>query len=155
MDNLTTSERLKKLRKKLGLTQEELAKELDVTTSAVGNWESKIQQIPENKMAKIAAKYGVNLNWLEGGIGEMFVRPQNERNGTLPYDYVISMGGDDTIGKIFQAYCNMDGKDKKELSRLVRILTSNIKSDHDDAVERAFMHLQSLVLNSPNKNNIC
>lgn len=64
--------RLKELRKRLGLKQREVAERLDVNVSAVGHWEAGSQKIPNYRLDQICTKYNVRREWLEYGEGEMF-----------------------------------------------------------------------------------
>ena len=63
--------RLKELRKALGLKQREIAEKLDVPVSVVGAWETG-RPVPKPRIYQICNEYGVNRDWLENGVGEMF-----------------------------------------------------------------------------------
>lgn len=52
-------------RKNLGLTQAELAKEVDVDQSTVVRWEAG-GSIPQEKMVKLRSLFGCDLDWLLG-----------------------------------------------------------------------------------------
>ena len=56
--------RIKELREKLRLTQEEFAKGLEVVVTTVSNWERGTAAPPAHKLAILRTKYGVDLNWL-------------------------------------------------------------------------------------------
>jgi repressor LexA len=60
------SERLKISRKRLGLTQQGLAKMAGYSLSAVGNWESQ-QNVPSpSKLGHLSGKLGVSIDYLLG-----------------------------------------------------------------------------------------
>lgn len=65
-------ERLKELRKKLGLKQREVAEKLEVPVSNVGSWESGSKPIPKTRIYQICNEFHVRRDWLEKGEGEMF-----------------------------------------------------------------------------------
>lgn len=65
-------ERLKYLRKTLHLKQREIAEQLDIQTSNVGDWEANRKQIPRARIYQICKEFHVRREWLEHGIGEMF-----------------------------------------------------------------------------------
>ncbi len=70
MDSI--GERLKKLRKLLGLSQKEFAERIDRTVAAYNRYENN-QRIPDNMTLKMISKtFGVNFQWLKEGKGEMF-----------------------------------------------------------------------------------
>ena len=64
-------DRLKKLRKALGLRQRQLAETLGVATAAVGGWETG-REIPKTRVYQICKEFRVRREWLESGKGEMF-----------------------------------------------------------------------------------
>ena len=70
-------ERLKKLRKILGLRQRQIAERLGVVTGVVGGWEAGLNKIPRARIYQICKEYGVRREWLERGEGEIF-EPEKE-----------------------------------------------------------------------------
>ena len=67
-------DRLKALRKALGLKQREVAERLGVNVGRVGSWESG-EPIPSTRIYQLCKEYNVRREWLEHGEGEMFARP--------------------------------------------------------------------------------
>ena len=67
-------ERLKKLRKLLGLSQAKIADHLGVSQSAVANWEVG-SNVPESARLALCREFNVRREWLETGVGEMFEAP--------------------------------------------------------------------------------
>lgn len=65
-------ERLKELRKSLGLTQKEFADKLGMVTQAISMMESGARKINERQLKSICGIYGVNEQWLKTGEGDMF-----------------------------------------------------------------------------------
>lgn len=65
-------DRLKELRKKLGLKQREVAERLGVPVSSVGAWEIGKYPIPKTRIYQICNEYHVRREWLVDGQGEMF-----------------------------------------------------------------------------------
>lgn len=82
------SERLKVLRKELGLTQGELAKTCDVKFTVISKYENEIIKPSFEMLSKIGLAYNTNLNWLINEIGTIFIE-QNQKhllkNGTDEY----------------------------------------------------------------------
>lgn len=69
--NMSKGQRIKLVRRKLQLTQEEFADFLgNLTRGAVGNWE-RDQGIKEENLEQIATKTGVSFDWLATGRGSM------------------------------------------------------------------------------------
>ena len=65
-------DRIKKLRKALGIKQRQLAERLEVDTSVIGKWEAGSQPVPKTRVYQICNEYGVSREWLETGAGDMF-----------------------------------------------------------------------------------
>ena len=71
------SERFRELRKKSGLSQEELAEKLNVLRQAVSKWETGAAVPTADKLAEIADFFGVTLDMLMRGDNSEI--PQNRR----------------------------------------------------------------------------
>ena len=65
-------ERIKQLRKALGLNQGEFAKSLNVAQSTITAYETGNRQITDRTISDICTKYNVSEKWLRTGEGEMF-----------------------------------------------------------------------------------
>ena len=65
-------ERLKALRKALGLKQREVAERLGVDVGLIGAWECGRQSVPDVRIYQLCKEYNVRREWLERGDGEMF-----------------------------------------------------------------------------------
>jgi transcriptional regulator with XRE-family HTH domain len=66
-------ERIKTLRKSLGISQSELARRLGVTSSSISLIESGKNAVTETMLKSICFILNVNDKWLRGGSGEMFL----------------------------------------------------------------------------------
>lgn len=77
---MTIGERVKTLRKELGLTLEKFGAPLGVQRSALSMIENDKSGIGDRTILLICREYGVSEEWLRDGIGEMFVPvTQNEK----------------------------------------------------------------------------
>lgn len=66
-------ERLKELRKSLGLTQQEFADRLHIKRTNIGNYEVGVSLPPDSVVALICREFNVSEEWLRNGTGEMFI----------------------------------------------------------------------------------
>lgn len=66
-------ERIRELRKALGLSQDAFAKRLGVTGTAVSRYEKGERSLTEQMALSICREFRVNYYWLTEGQGEMFV----------------------------------------------------------------------------------
>ena len=65
-DNKTIGSRLKELRKKLGLTQQEIAKECSISQTTYSTYESGIYLISTITIYTICTKYNISIDWIVG-----------------------------------------------------------------------------------------
>lgn len=72
------SERIKKLRKSLGLTLEKFGAQLGVGKTAVSKWEHGENKVPEQMLKLICREFNVDYTWLTTGEGDMFLPPEDE-----------------------------------------------------------------------------
>lgn len=71
------NERLKLLRKKLGLTQEEFAESLGTVFTAISKYELGKIKPGSEFLFKLNKLYRTNINWLLTGEGDMFISPDS------------------------------------------------------------------------------
>lgn len=71
MENII-AERVKTIRKKLGLTQEEFAKEIGISRANIGNIEYGRVALTDRNITLICKTFNVNENWLRNGIEPIF-----------------------------------------------------------------------------------
>ena len=83
-------DRLKALRKALGLKQREVAERLGVQTGLIGRWEAGLQPIPSTRIYQLCKEYNVRREWLEHGTGEMFDRPTEEEKYVKMFTWLFT-----------------------------------------------------------------
>ncbi|MEO1110501.1 MAG: helix-turn-helix domain-containing protein [Pseudomonadota bacterium] len=67
----TTGDRIRHIRKALGLTQSEFANRISLSRGAVGNWEQD-KGITQKNLQQISSVFGCSLDWLLTGKGDPF-----------------------------------------------------------------------------------
>ncbi len=72
------NERIRNLRKTLGLTMEKFGKHLGVGKTAISNIENGNRNVTDQMFKLICREFNVNENWLRNGTGEMFIIPEDE-----------------------------------------------------------------------------
>lgn len=104
-------ERIKELRKILGLSQDAFGRKLGVTGTAVSRIEKGERTLTEQMALAICREFRVNYFWLTEGKGEMFSgTPQNVVD-EIAEDYDL----DDVDKKIIQKYLELDEAHRKVL----------------------------------------
>lgn len=121
-------ERIKELRKELGLNQEEFGERLGVSRSVIANIEYDRLKRPDQKESLyklICKEFNVNEEWLRTGNGEMFVPLTRNQ---LITDFVSNLiMEDDTFKKrLVEALAKLDENEWLVLEKLAESL---IKKD--------------------------
>nr|DAM02667.1 MAG TPA: helix-turn-helix domain protein [Caudoviricetes sp.] len=98
------NERVKELRKTLGLTLDKFGERLGVTKQTVSRIENGINNVTDQMFKSICREFNVNENWLRTGEGEMFV-PASTFNLD---EFVKSKGASDLELEIVKAYFELD-----------------------------------------------
>lgn len=89
---MTIGERIKDLRKSLGLTLEEFGKKLGVGKSAISNIENGSRNLTDQMLLSIHREFNVRKEWLRDGIGEMFEPAAADELDALAKEYGLSEG---------------------------------------------------------------
>lgn len=98
------NERVKELRKALGLTLDKFGERLGVTKQTVSRIENGINNVTDQMFKSICREFNVREEWLRTGEGEMFV-PASTFNLD---EFVKSKGASDLELEIVKAYFELD-----------------------------------------------
>jgi transcriptional regulator with XRE-family HTH domain len=124
-------DRLKILRRKLGISQKEMARELGVPFTLISKYECGKIKPGADMLSKIALRYNVNLNWLLTGQGNIFVEPDDSTNFSDPLipfsseeDYLIlkKLSESPVIKEFVVKLIKARSGDKKALSEIREML---------------------------------
>lgn len=96
------NERLKELRKSLGLSGEKFGSAIGVTRTAISLLESGKNNLTEQSIKSICREFNVNEQWLRTGEGEMFNALED-----IPLDSLMS-DLDPLEASILKAYFSLD-----------------------------------------------
>ena len=91
-------DRIKSLRKTIGLTQTELGKQLGVSRDAIAGYERGVK-IPEPTIRLICMEHNVNESWLRTGEGQMFNELSREEAITK---YIAGLVSDNSKDRDFE-----------------------------------------------------
>lgn len=80
----TLAERIKAIRSQYGITQGALAAALGVNQTAISAWEKGRNEPTATMLAKLANSYGISMDWLLIGDGEMLRSDKKVLPATLP-----------------------------------------------------------------------
>ena len=110
-------ERIKLIRKKLELTQQEFADKLGIARNNIAGYETCKRSPSDAVISLICTKFNINEEWLRTGEGEMFV--QRTRNQTIT-DFLGDLIIDDNTFKkrLIEALAEFDERDWESLEKL-------------------------------------
>lgn len=111
-------DRLKLLRKKLGLKQESFAKSLDLSRSSLANIETGNVNLTERNIKKICKEFNVSEKWLRTGEGEMFNNLQEDKE-LLDFVINIMADKDEFIKKTFLTLARLDQSDWEVVKKII------------------------------------
>ena len=122
-------ERLKKLRKKLDLTQREFAEKLHIKQNTVATYEMGRIIPSDSVIAGICREFNVNEEWLRTGTGEMFIEETPDEKFMR---MAKAVAADDTradrmIRKTLMCFYEMDDLGRKTLLNFVKYISGNGK----------------------------
>ena len=119
-------ERIKFIRKKLELTQQEFADKLGIARNNIAGYETCKRSPSDAVISLICTKFNVNEEWLRTGEGEMFV--QRTRNQIIT-DFLGDLIVENATFKkrLIEALAELDERDWEALEKLATKLV--IKKD--------------------------
>ncbi|MCI5874456.1 MAG: helix-turn-helix transcriptional regulator [Clostridiales bacterium] len=126
------NERIRELRKSLGLTMEKFGDRLGVKKNSVSQWENGINNITDQMFKSICREFNVNEDWLRNGTGEMFSIPEDETAALVsellenPDDEFYQM-----ILNVVHTYQQLKPDSKEVLNNFCRQLAENTKNRKD------------------------
>lgn len=128
------NERIKEVRKSLGLTLEKFGKALGVTKQTMSRIENGVNNVTGQMFLSVCRVYNVNEDWLRNGTGEMFNKPSDEvgyyAEFLLEQDDMDS-GLRSLIIDMIKAYVGLDDISKEIFMQYVNNLKDNIIARHE------------------------
>jgi len=119
---MTIGERIAIIRDKKGLNQEAFGKIINVTRSAISNYEKGTRNIMDRVIIDICREFNVNEEWLRNETGEMFIQTPNDELTQLAQKYNFN----DLEYKFLYEYLKLD-LDKR--GAIVEFLENIVNSD--------------------------
>lgn len=126
---MTINERVREIRKSLGITLEEFGKKVGVTKTAISTIENGKRGVTSQMSISICREFNVNKEWLETGEGEMFVKiPEEDETAAL----VFNLLGPDKdsfhslVIEIMKAYNELSPTGQETICNFVQTLCTNL-----------------------------
>lgn len=120
---MTQNERVKEIRKALGLTLEKFGEKVGVTKQTVSRIENGINNLTEQMTKSICREFSVDYIWLTTGDGEMFIeKTKDEQIAEMLAD--IQLSGEDSFKhRLASALAAFTEDDWNDLERLLNKLS--------------------------------
>lgn len=114
---MTQNERVKEVRKALGLTLEKFGERIGVTRGSMSNIENGNRNLTEQMTKSICREFSVDYIWLTTGEGEMFIDTDDDFLERIDR---IMAGEDDARKNLFKFMLELSGEDIEALDRLMK-----------------------------------
>ena len=120
---MTENERVKELRKALGLTQEKFGERIGVKKSAISQIESGVNGVTDQLRLAVCREFRVSEEWIRTGEGEMFVEPDEDEEITRFMGDILS-GQPDFRRRLVSVLARMTPDEWALLEEKIRELTA-------------------------------
>lgn len=129
---IPVNERIRKLRKSLGLTLEKFGGRLGVGKTAINKLEKGENNVTDQMFKSICREFNVNEEWLRNGTGEMFAIPEDE-TAAIVSDLLESRNNQfyDLILDIVKTYQTLSPMDQEIIKKFCQQLAETQKNRKD------------------------
>ncbi len=114
---MTQNERVKEIRKTLGLTLEKFGERIGVTRGSMSNIENGNRNLTEQMTKSICREFSVDYMWLTTGEGEMFIDTDDDFIERIDR---IMAGEDDARKNLFKFMLELSDDDIEALNNLMQ-----------------------------------
>lgn len=113
------NERIRQLRKTLGLTLEKFGERLGVKKNAISQIETGRNSITDQMFKSICREFDVNEEWLRNGTGEMFVEKTRDEQIASFIGSIQSIGDDSFKKRLISMLSEMSESEWELLEKMV------------------------------------
>ena len=119
---MTQGERIREVRKTLGLTLEKFGEKIGMKKNSVSQIENGKNSVTEQVIKSICREFNVDYIWLTTGDGEMFVDTDDDFIERIDR---IMVGEDDARKNLFKALLEASDEDIAAFQRIIDLFASN------------------------------
>lgn len=130
-------ERIKKLRKTLGLTQQQFADRLGIGRGNIATYESRDSNLSDAVIMLICRTFNVSETWLRTGAGEMFEQVDAMADMEKKLREVLKDRPDSLREKVITALLNLDEECWDVVEKFTRELVEAHEKESQEDAERA------------------
>lgn len=118
------NERIKELRKALGLTLDKFGERLGVGKAALSRIENGSNNVTDQMFKSICREFNVNGNWLRNGEGGMFIELSEDDEYSRA---AASLSNDIFVRSLIVEYWKLDDDSKKLFRNFIHKLSDNMR----------------------------
>lgn len=126
---MTQNERVKEIRKTLGLTLEKFGERIGVTRGSMSNIENGNRNLTEQMTKSICREFSVDYMWLTTGEGEMFIDSDDDFIERIDR---IMAGEDEARKNLFKFMLELSDEDIAALDRLMKKAIRVVNGERDE-----------------------
>lgn len=116
--------RIKQIRKEIGLTQVDFGEKIGVKGNTVTNYETGLRNPTDAVILSICREFDVNEDWLRNGTGEMFRPISKDDEISMLFGKVLKDSDDDFRRRLVKALAKLDEDGWKHLEDLIDDISS-------------------------------
>lgn len=131
MKAITENERIRILRKELGLTLVKMGEALKISDAAVSMIESGKSAVTDRTRAAIVREFGVSELWLREGDGEMFPPKTRQQEIALFFRTVENEPSDSIKARLVQILAQLDEAEWELIAAMAEKLAKTEKAPDD------------------------
>ena len=120
--------RMKLLRKTLGLSMEKFGEKIGLTKASISKIESGVTPLTQKNIKLICSVYSVDYFWLTEGEGEMFLEFPDTAIDMIIEDYNL----DETDRAFLETYITASSDERKYLKTVLQTFAKNINDQKKD-----------------------
>lgn len=113
---MTQGERIKEIRKTLGLTLEKFGDRLGVTKTTISRLETGVNNVTEQMAKSVCREFNVDYVWLTVGDGEMFLESDDDIIETIDR---IMVGENEFHKNLFKTFARLDEDELLALEHVI------------------------------------
>lgn len=127
---MTINERVRELRKKLGMSQTEFGKKIALSQNHLTGIETGKRSVTDRTIKLLCTEFNVSEDWLRTGKEPMFVEVDEEDKFSQAFA-AASMEEDDFIKALLIEYMSLSKEDREVVKQMMQRIAARTKKSSD------------------------
>ena len=121
---MSVGNRVKTVRKALGISQEKFGNQIGISKVAISDIENEKTSLTERNAKSICREFNIDYFWLTEGTGEMFIEFPDVAIDMIVNDYKL----DETDRILIETYLNASADERKYLESFLQTFAKNLEN---------------------------